>query len=175
MGIRLRAWRAGDALALAAAWEEEDIARYCALPPGRGRDQAEGWIAGCGGRADSGRALDLAVADVVSDRVLGEVGLTPFQAARSGPAATDVCELGWWVEAGERGRGVATAAVRLAAEWAAGAVAPARLVARIAPGHRPSERVAAAAGFTRRGRLDDVHDLWARPREPTPWGATVRV
>ncbi|MEJ7584106.1 MAG: GNAT family N-acetyltransferase [Acidimicrobiales bacterium] len=166
VGIRLRAWRGSDAEALAAAWHDEDIARYCGVPARAERDVAGRWIAGWDERADAGSALDLAVADVRHDRVLGEVGISPFP-------APGVLELGWWVGPADRGRGVATAAVGLVADWAASTLAPARLVVRIPPGHLASERVATAAGFARRGRLDADHDLWTRPRERFPRGATL--
>ncbi len=125
---------------------------------------ARGWIEGWAQRAGDGRALDLVVASSVSSAVLGEVGLSPFLVPGSGRVVTDVYELGWWIGPAARGRGTASTAVALVADWALSTLAPARLVARIRPGHLASEAVATAAGFGRRGRLDDHHDMWARAR-----------
>lgn len=182
-GIRLRPWRSADAGALVAAWEDPDIARYCAAPQQGGVDQAAGWIAGWAERAETGRALDLVVAavDLVGDgdgdgdSVLGEVGVTPFGPSADDSPAAGVLELGWWVRATDRRRGVASAAVVLVADWAGSALGATRLVARIRAGHKVSETVATRAGFTRLGRFDGDLDLWARaPEGPSP-GATVRL
>jgi RimJ/RimL family protein N-acetyltransferase len=48
------------------------------------------------------------------------------------------------------------------ADWTVATIGPTHVVARIRSGHLASEAVAASAGFGRRGRLDDHHDLWAR-------------
>lgn len=161
-GVRLRRWRSADAGALAAAWADPAVADHCGVPPGTGVADARRWIEGWEERAGDGRALDLVVADPTTDAVLGEVGLSPFRVPGSGRVATDVYELGWWVDPAGRGRGLAATAVALVADWTLATVAPAHLVARIRPGHLASEAVATSAGFERRGRLDGHHDLWAR-------------
>ncbi len=47
--------------------------------------------------------------------------------------------------------------------WAGPALGIGAWVARIAPDHVASQRVAAAVGMTRRGRFDADHELWAGP------------
>jgi RimJ/RimL family protein N-acetyltransferase len=65
-----------------------------------------------------------------------------------------VAEVGYWVAPATRGRGVATAATRLAARWAF-ETAPdlERLQLRADEQNAASNRVAAKAGFTREGVL----------------------
>ena len=86
-------------------------------------------------------------------------------------------EVGYWVGADARGRGVATAATRLAGHWAFEAVPElARLQLRAAVENVASNRVAEKAGFTREGvlraqrynpRLDKRVDfvMWSLLRE----------
>jgi RimJ/RimL family protein N-acetyltransferase len=146
-GIALRPWRPtpDDAAALAAAWAE--AGREPGEPP-------EAWIAGEASRRDAGLALDLAV--VVGGAAVGEVGL------RNVDLGQRRAEIGWWIAAGHRGRGLATAAVRLLAAWALGP--PCGLVqvwARIDPANAASAGVAAGSGFRRLGRSGAGYDVWA--------------
>ena len=153
----LRPWRADDAPALVEPRGPIPTSRRgagCPTTPGPAR--AEAWIAGWEDRRRAGTALDLVVEQ--GGAVVGEVGLAPFRGT-----VTDVVELGWWVLPAHRGSGVATAAVGAVVSWAGEALAGRRLVARIRPGHTPSERVATAAGLVRAGRLDATHDLWKVP------------
>jgi len=152
----LRPWRPADAPVLVDAWADPDIAAWCEVPADAGLARAEAWIAGWEDRRRAGTALDLVVEQ--GGAVVGEVGLAPFRGT-----VTDVVELGWWVLPAHRGRGVATVAVGAVVSWAGEALAGRRLVARIRPGHTPSERVARAAGLVRAGRLDATHDLWKVP------------
>jgi RimJ/RimL family protein N-acetyltransferase len=63
-------------------------------------------------------------------------------------------EVGYWVAADARGRGIATAATRAAARWAFDTVPElARLQLRADVENPASNRVAEKAGFTREGIL----------------------
>ena len=64
---------------------------------------------------------------------------------------------------------------RLLGTWAGPALGIGAWVARIAPDHGASQRVAAAAGLTRRGRFDAEHELWAGPLPPPPGRPSDRV
>jgi RimJ/RimL family protein N-acetyltransferase len=146
-GIALRPWRPtpADATALAAAW---------AAAGRKSGDPPEAWIAGDPARRAAGLALDLVIA--VGDAAVGEVGLRNVDAERRR------AEIGWWIAPDHRGRGLATAAVRLLAGWALGP--PCGLVqvwARIDPANLPSARVAASAGLRRLGRSAAGEDVWA--------------
>jgi RimJ/RimL family protein N-acetyltransferase/8-oxo-dGTP pyrophosphatase MutT (NUDIX family) len=69
---------------------------------------------------------------------------------------TGVGELSWALYAGQRGRGVATRAVRLLADWALtdpghGGLGYSRIEAKVEPGNEASLRVATRAGLRREG------------------------
>ncbi|HET6954512.1 MAG TPA: GNAT family N-acetyltransferase [Acidimicrobiales bacterium] len=156
-GIVLRPWRTtpGDVAALAAAWDDPDVAATSAPPADRSAAAAERWIAGAPGRLAAGLALDL----VITGRdggVLGEVGLRNLDAGRRR------AELGWWVAAPHRGRGLAGVAVGLVAGWALGPPCGLRQVwARIVPGNAASAAVARRAGLVRLGTAAGT-EVWAR-------------
>ena len=155
--VRLRPWRPEDAPALAAAWADAEVSAHTRVPDPATVETAARWIGGWRTRADHGRALDLVVSGVDVDEVRGEVGLGPIDWARH------TAEIGFWIAAPQRGRGIATEAVTLLADWAIGELPLRHVVARVHPDHSRSWRVLAAAGFRRRGRLSSGHDLWDRP------------
>ena len=64
-----------------------------------------------------------------------------------------IAQVGYWVRREARGRGVATAALRLAAGYAFEARGVGRLQLTTHPANRASQRVARRAGFTREGTL----------------------
>jgi ribosomal-protein-alanine N-acetyltransferase len=76
----------------------------------------------------------------------GDIGLSHIQ---RGPLQN--ANLGYMVDVAFRGRGVATAAVRLATELAFGEVGLHRLEAGVMPSNVGSQRVLEKAGFTRVG------------------------
>jgi RimJ/RimL family protein N-acetyltransferase len=158
--FHLRPWEVADAPALAAAWADAEIARWCAVPDARTLEHAGAWIAGWAQRAERDIALDLVIAAPEDDRVLGEVGLRPLTRPRGQPGGGAI-ELGWWLVASARGAGIAADAVALVTTWLRGEAGGDRVVARIPSGHTRSERVAAAAGLVRRGPLPDGRMLWA--------------
>jgi RimJ/RimL family protein N-acetyltransferase len=111
------------------------------------------WIAGDAARRAGGLSLDLAVE--MGGRVVGEVGLVPYA------AAAGVLELGWWVTPEHRGKGVASVAARLLADWVQGELARSA-VARCDPANPASCAVAANAGL-HEGWSDDKGVVWVRP------------
>jgi RimJ/RimL family protein N-acetyltransferase len=151
-GLVLRPWRIVDAPALVAAWSDPEVARWTGVPDDRDLVAAERWIAGDAWRRQHGLSLDL-VLDV-DDEVVGEVGLTAFDAA-AGEA-----EVGWWLAAAHRGRGYASRAVRLLAEWATDELSVGHLVARCHRGNPASAAVARRAGFVGPEPAEDQIDLW---------------
>jgi RimJ/RimL family protein N-acetyltransferase len=91
--------------------------------------------------------------------VLGEVGVRNVDRRRRR------AEISWWIAPEARGRGLATAATRLLAEWA---LSPEggdldQVWARIDPDNVASARVAVAAGFTELGAAGGTR-VWARHR-----------
>ena len=67
-----------------------------------------------------------------------------------------MAEIGYWIRAESRNRGVATRAVRLAAAWAFAEGDVLRLQLRADVGNTASQRVAENAGFQREGVLRSV-------------------
>jgi ribosomal-protein-alanine N-acetyltransferase len=136
----LRHWRAEDAPALEQAWADADIIRWNRPPDGL---DAAAWIAGVEERWERRLALDL----VIVPGVAGEVGL---QAFTTEPARA---ELGVWLAAPHRGRGLATRAVRSVTAWA---LDPAglkldQLWARTDPDNEAAEALFARLGWDRLG------------------------
>jgi RimJ/RimL family protein N-acetyltransferase len=103
-----------------------------------------------------GRAHELqrAIVDAGSDELLGSAGLWTAQ--------NGVGEVGYWVAAPARGRGVAVRAVCLMAAWGFQERGYARIQLHTLPGNRASERVAEKAGFTREGLLRSFAEIKGR-------------
>lgn len=114
-------------------------------------------------------SLGLAPADwvtgVVVDATTGQaVGLAGFH----GPPDPDgLVEIGYSVDPAWRGRGVATAALRVLLDRAAAEPSVRTVRLSIAPGNTASERIAERAGFVRVGEQVDPDDglelVWERP------------
>jgi RimJ/RimL family protein N-acetyltransferase len=90
----------------------------------------------------------LAVTDAETGRLLGSIGLTWHEPG--------VAEVGYWIRADARGRGLTTRALLLVARHAF-AKGAARVQLRADPENVASCRVAEKAGFTREGLLRQAH------------------
>jgi RimJ/RimL family protein N-acetyltransferase len=129
-----------DAPSLAAAWADEEIRRWTAVPASPSADHARRWIAAERQRREQGLALDLVVAPSgTGDEVLGEVGLVTMA---GGPSRAEV---GWWTAPAHRRQGVATRAVSLFAAWCRDALGI-ELFAEVDPDNPASLWVAESAG-----------------------------
>jgi RimJ/RimL family protein N-acetyltransferase len=159
--VGLRPWGAGedDPAALAAAWADEEIRRWTAVPDAASVDDARAWIRGEEGRRSQGVAMDLVIAQLDQPRlVLGEVGLVMVDADKGW------AELGFWLAPEARGAGRASAAVSLFVDWVLRELPVKRLFARTQPDNAGAGRVAAAAGMTRAGALETGTEVWIRDR-----------
>jgi RimJ/RimL family protein N-acetyltransferase len=149
-GLRLRPWRDQDVDTM------EDRDQPAHFMPARGiLDQATfpEWLLVRRERLSWGKTLSWAIADLASDRALGEVLLFVHE----GTLDDDTAELGYQVVPSARGRGVASAATRLAVAHAfapreAGGLGLRRLVAQTAQDNAASNGVLTQAGFTVWGR-----------------------
>jgi RimJ/RimL family protein N-acetyltransferase len=139
--VRLRPWTGGDASALAAAWADDEIRRWTAVPATPTVAHATRWINGERIRREHGLGLDLVVSPAPEDdpAVLGEVGIATIA---GGP---DRVEIGWWVGASHRRRGIATRAVSLVAAWCRDELGL-EVFAEVDPDNLPSVWVAESAG-----------------------------
>jgi RimJ/RimL family protein N-acetyltransferase len=148
----LRPKHAGDADALTAACQDPEIARWTLVPSPYSRDDALAFIAAGAAEADAGRAVQLLAVDAGSDALLGSFGLMELD------REPGYGEIGYWVAAAARGRGVATRGTRLLADWARRELGLTRIEILPHRDNRASRRVAEKAGFR------DTGELRAAPR-----------
>jgi [ribosomal protein S5]-alanine N-acetyltransferase len=144
--IRLRPWERRDVPAVAAACQDPEIPRWTVVPHDYTERHARDFIAGTGTDIAAGRELALAIVDV-DDRVLGALGLSNFD-------WRDLKgEIGYWMAAESRRRGIGARATRMLAEWALTSLGLERLELLAHPDNEASQRLAERAGFTREGTL----------------------
>jgi RimJ/RimL family protein N-acetyltransferase len=140
--ITLRAKTRHDIDALVAICSDPAIPRWTRVLSPYTRDDALGWIAVCELELAVGRAIDWLAVDA-HDEVVASVAV---QSIDGGTA-----EVGYWVAAPARGRGVATRAVRLVCDWAARELGLEALEIMHHEDNPASQGVARAAGFTESG------------------------
>jgi RimJ/RimL family protein N-acetyltransferase len=144
--IRLRPWERGDVKAVTAACQDPEIPRWTVVPHNYTERYARDFINATGADIVTGRELALAIVDL-DDRVLGALGLSNFD----WPDLKG--EIGYWVVAEARGRGIGSRATRLLATWAIRQLGLERVELLANPQNEPSLRLAERAGFTREGTL----------------------
>jgi [ribosomal protein S5]-alanine N-acetyltransferase len=114
------------------------------MPSPYTKDDAFAWIALAWSMAREGGAYHLVIA-AADGALQGAVGLEVHESPiRHG-------EIGYWIAAPARGRGIATRAVKLLAGWALEAVALPLVEIHVLPANAPSHAVARKAGFRRAG------------------------
>jgi RimJ/RimL family protein N-acetyltransferase len=144
--IVLRAWQRGDAAAVTAACQDPEIPRWTVIPHHYTRRDARDFISGTRADLTSGRELALAIVDG-DDRLLGAVGISNFD------WVDHKAEIGYWIAAEARRRGIGARATRMLAVWALGQLGMERLELLAHPQNEASQRLALRAGFTREGTL----------------------
>jgi len=144
----LRPWREADAPEIAAALDgDPEIARWLdQIPQPYTSEDALAYIRGLTGNERESR---FALTEAGDDRLIGSIGATWNE-------TRDVAEIGYWLRADGRGRGAATAAVRLLVPWAF-AEGAARVQLRADVENTASRRVAEKAGFRLEGVLRSAH------------------
>jgi RimJ/RimL family protein N-acetyltransferase len=149
--IRLRLLAEADLPAVVAACQDPEIPRWTVVPHDYTDDDARDWLGIAERERSEGNGLPLLIVDAESDELLGSVGVgkVDWDDARG--------ELGYWLAAPHRGRGVMTAAVKLLAAWAFDELALDRLSICAEPENAASCRVAERAGFTYEGVLRSWH------------------
>lgn len=172
--VTLRPHRAEDADALVEQCSDPETARWTRVPVPFTPEDAADWIAGRGRDWAAGSG-ELTFVVEVDGAFAGQVGLRP-----DGEGAADI---GFGLGARHRGRGVMSAAVRLALAWAFESLDVRVVHWRAQVGNWGSRRVVWACGFTIEGRVRSllVHrgerrDAWVgsiKPEDPmsptTPW------
>lgn len=153
--VRLRAPLDSDAPRMSNGAADPDTQHWLAgLPAAYGPEEARGFIEIIREWEFLGLHWSWVIADPDTDDFLGSVTLF-----RLGDEA-DHGEIGYWVHQDARGRGVASEAARLVADFALGADGPHHsLTIRTARGNDSSAGVAAAAGFTCTGQSTGAERL----------------
>ena len=158
-GLLLRRWRddESDAAALLAGCSDPETARWTPVPQPFTAETARWYLSQEYPRQWSeGVAAPLAVEQ--DGRVVGGAVLIA-------PAARWAPEAGWWTMPGERGRGVASRAAGLLAEWAA-ELGHSRVQALVDVDDAASSRAAERAGYQREGVMRGARvDRQGRPRD----------
>ena len=159
--ISLRPYAVADALDVCQAVHESLNELMPWMPwchPNYSLQDSRTWLEGQVKAFQAGTAFEFAIVSS-GGRYLGGCGVNDIgQANRRG-------NIGYWVRTSEARRGVATAAVRLAYQWAMVNTNLIRLEILIAVGNIASQRVAEKAGAVREGTLrkrlllhDEPHD-----------------
>jgi len=149
--IVLRPLTEDDAPALVSAiGDDSDLDRWTRIPFPYTEDHAREFIA-------STEESAFAIVDRTSGELLGGIGARVYEMA--------IVEIGYWVKADARGRGLATRALTLIARFAFDELAAARVQLRTEPDNLGSQRVAEKAGFIREGTLRSFLDFKGRRRD----------
>ena len=141
----LRPGRPDDAEAITAACQDPEIPRWTFVPSPYTRADAEAFLASSAEEAAAGTAAGFLAVDAADDRLLGSFSVMEIDGSSG--------EIGYWVAAEARGRGIATRAVRLLADWCRDELDLTRIELLPHKDNIASRRVAEKAGFTDTGEL----------------------
>jgi RimJ/RimL family protein N-acetyltransferase len=145
--VCLRRLSLGDAPAIAQACRDPEIPRWTFMSAGLTVSQAQDWIERAEDTYLRARAVRFAIVDAASDQFVGQIGIGHLDWEQQ------VGEIFYWLAAEARGKGFAARATKLVAAWAFDVLHLARIEITVDPENLASQRVAAAAGFTREGVL----------------------
>jgi RimJ/RimL family protein N-acetyltransferase len=150
--VTLRPWDERDVPALVECIDGDDeITRWMDAIPQPYRDaEARAWVEQASSYWLAGTSAPFAVTDSNTGGVLGGVGFGWVGEERVG-------EVGYWLRAEARGRGLTARGVRLISRWVFEELDCERLQLRADPENVGSQRVAEKAGYTREGVLRSVH------------------
>jgi RimJ/RimL family protein N-acetyltransferase len=111
--ITLRQKTRADVDALVTICQDPAIPRWTRVPSPYTREDAEGWLAGSELELQAGTGIDWLAEDEHGEVVAS----LAIQHIRTEPR---IAEIGYWVAAPARGRGIAARGVRLVTEWGLG-------------------------------------------------------
>jgi RimJ/RimL family protein N-acetyltransferase/catechol 2,3-dioxygenase-like lactoylglutathione lyase family enzyme len=160
--VALRGWRRDDASELVAALGDPEVSLWIPVIPYPYRlEDAEAFFDLVERETEAGRMVAGAIVDRSDGRLLGGIGLSSISRLNAS------AEVGYWVAAAERGRGVATRATSLIVDWGFAELGLDRIGLLADVDNIASRRVARRLGFveegvlrsylmTRRGRRDTV-------------------
>jgi RimJ/RimL family protein N-acetyltransferase len=146
--LALRAWTVEDLPAAVVACQDPGIARFAAsVPAPFGDGEAVAWLASHEAGRLAGRRLELAIVSTDSRWLMGSIALSKIDRVH------ERAMVGFWVVPQARGRGVASVALRLLADWAVGPLGLKRVELFIEPANAASHLTATRSGFVREGLL----------------------
>jgi len=146
--VRLRLKAEADVEAIVEATRDPLIAHYTRVPDENTAGDVRDWLRSSERERQAGAGLHVLITDEGGGgAVLGAVSLQgiDYEDRRA--------EIGYWIAAPARGRGVATRAVRLIAAHGFAVLAVERISISAEVGNEPSCRVAERAGFKREAIL----------------------
>lgn len=160
--VALRAIRSGDVPALVAHCQDPEIQRWSRMPNPYGEDQARAYLRRTIDGRVTGTRTSFAIVDAGGDdQLIGAVGLNVIDWRQR------AADIGYWLAAAARGRGMATRAVELLVGWAFGPLGLERLELRAEFANHASRAVAERAGFApvtapvvRRPECDHLPDVF---------------
>jgi RimJ/RimL family protein N-acetyltransferase len=149
--VTLRPWVDRDVRAIVTACRDEDIAWWLdQVPQPYGESNARAYLAMTRRGWKEGSLSSFAVVEATGDEPIGSISAHWLDLEQG------VAEIGYWVRAEARGRGVATRATMLIARWAIDVCGMQRVQLRADAKNVASQRVAERAGFEREGVLRSV-------------------
>lgn len=160
--VTLRAWEPEDAQAVFAACQDPEIPRFLPIPQPYTEESARAFVSIRRADWDGKDERSFAITDARTGVVLGSIARHRRAEHRA--------EFGYWLAPEARGKGIATRALRLIADWSfAGGLI--RLEPFTHPDNNASGRVAERAGFAREG----VRRAWSLDRDGNPEDAVFYV
>lgn len=138
--VALRLPTADDVDAITEACQDPEIPRWTRVPLPYTRAHAIDFVERAGRNWEQGTDAAFVIVDAGSGALLGAIGVHRLGGEDDGP------EVGYWLERGARGRGIATRALRLVSDWACGDLGV-RLLLQADVRNAGSRRVAEKAGF----------------------------
>ena len=155
--VTLRGWRLSDVPQIVAMCSEPDVIRFTSVPVPYDADDARLWLDLHPARLAAGDGAAFAITEAGDELPVGSIGVRVMH-------DQGIAETGYHVVEARRGRGLATAALRLIARWTFAELPVARLQLTTHLDNPGSQRVAEKAGFTREGVLR----AWADQRGERP-------
>jgi RimJ/RimL family protein N-acetyltransferase len=151
--VRVRPWHPDDEdWVFEICSSDREISRWTRVPWPYERAHAREFMAVAPAQLAAGTDASFVITDANDGTRLGAVGLHRIGGEAVGDELPD--EVGYWLAADARGRGIATRALLLVSEWAFSTLGRPRLVLQTKQDNQPSRRVAARAGFRRDPALD---------------------
>ena len=144
--LTLRPPETADVDPLVAACQDPEISRWTRVPWPYHREHAVEYFERARVEAAAGTWAAFLAFDPPG-RLLGSLSVMEIDRERG------YGEIGYWLAAGARGRGLATRAVVLLRDWAAAELSLRRIEILADRENLPSQRVAERAGFTETGEL----------------------